>query len=130
MLRSMEPIDVGGMLGPLEAEVMAVLWSGGERLAVRTVLERLNEGRRPPLAYTTVMTVMSRLADKEMLERQSGGRRYVYEPMAEDAAGLAVRGVRRDFGEAAGRRFVHGARAQPALRAPISELTTAQRDGP
>ena len=123
----MEAKDAGGLLGPLEAEVMAVLWSAGEPLTVRTVLERLNDGRRPPLAYTTVMTVMSRLADKEMLERRSVGRRYVYEPMAEDAAGLAVREVLRDFGELAVARFVDEARADPALRRRLRALTRTKR---
>ncbi len=106
---------------------MAVLWSAGEPLTVRTVLERLNDGRRPPLAYTTVMTVMSRLADKEMLQRRSVGRRYVYEPMAKDAAGLAVREVLRDFGEVAVARFVDEARADPALRRRLRALTRTKR---
>ena len=106
---------------------MAVLWSAGEPLTVRAVLERLNEHRRAPLAYTTVMTVMSRLADKDMLERRSAGRRYVYEPVAEDEAGLAVREVLRDFGEVAVARFVDEARGDPALRRRLRALTRTRR---
>jgi predicted transcriptional regulator len=119
--------DAGGLLGPLETEVMAVLWSAGEALSVRAVLERLNEDRRPELAYTTVMTVLSRLADKDMLIRRSAGRRYVYEPVAEDAAGLAVREVLRHFGELAVARFVDEARADPALRRRLQALTRTRR---
>ena len=54
------------VLGPLEAEVMDVVWSAGE-VTVRDVHEVLNHKRR--LAYTTVMTTMSRLADKGLLDR-------------------------------------------------------------
>jgi len=54
------------------------------------VADRLNDGRKPKLAYTTVMTVMARLADKGILSRRREGRGYVYEATAEDAAGLAV----------------------------------------
>jgi predicted transcriptional regulator len=54
------------VLGPLEAEVMDVVWSAGE-VTVRDVHEVLNQKRR--LAYTTVMTTMSRLADKGLLDR-------------------------------------------------------------
>jgi hypothetical protein len=42
------------LLGPLGAEVMEVLWSAGEPMAVRAVMDRLNRGRADPLAYTTV----------------------------------------------------------------------------
>src|SRR5919109_1368609 len=45
------------VLGPLEAEVMEVVWASDGPVSVRAMLERLNKGRRQPLAYTTVMTV-------------------------------------------------------------------------
>jgi len=106
---------------------MAVLWSAGEPLPVRAVLDRLNEGRRSPLAYTTVMTVLTRLADKAVLVRRQVGRRYLYEPVADDPAGLAVREVLRDFGELAVARFVDEAQADPALRRRLRALTRNRR---
>src|SRR6266540_7508249 len=81
------------VLGPLEAEVMRVLWAAKAPITVREVLERLNRGRRPALAYTTVMTVMSRLAEKEILRRERDGRGYRYEAAVADAAAIAVREV-------------------------------------
>src|SRR5438132_2716607 len=93
--------DTTDVLGPLEREVMEVLWGSNDALAVRDVLERLNRRRKPKLAYTTVMTVLSRLAEKEVLTRQKVGRGYVYRPAVADQAGIAVRGVLRDFGDAA-----------------------------
>ena len=73
-------------LGRLEAEVMAVLWRSDGPLLVRQVAAALNSDRAEPLAYTTVMTVMSRLADKGLLSRSRSGRRFVYTPAAADTA--------------------------------------------
>ncbi len=109
-------------LGPLEAEVMQALWAAGEPLTVREVLERLNRHRRPVLAYTTVMTVMARLAEKEILRRELDGRGYRYEAAVADAAAIAVREVVRDHGEAALAQFVDEARADPKLLRRLRRL--------
>lgn len=110
-----DPAD--SFLGPLESEVMDVVWAAAKPVSVRDVVDKLNNGRGQRLAYTTVMTVMSRLADKDVLTRRREGRGYVYEATAEDAAGLAVRGVIRDFGDAAMAQFLEEAKADPqALR--------------
>ncbi|HZA90504.1 MAG TPA: BlaI/MecI/CopY family transcriptional regulator [Solirubrobacterales bacterium] len=109
--------DQGQVLGPLEAEVMEILWRADTPLSVRDVLSRLNKGRSQPLAYTTAMTVMSRLADKEILRRRREGRGYVYEAALGDSAAIAVHNVLRDHGDAALTHFVEEARADPrALR--------------
>jgi predicted transcriptional regulator len=110
------------LLGPLEAEVMERLWEAGEPLSVRQLLERLNRGRRQQLAYTTVMTVMVRLAEKGALVRRRDGRGFVYEATADDLAGLAVRGVLRDFGEAAVAHFVEEAKADPEVLERLRRL--------
>jgi predicted transcriptional regulator len=120
-------VDLSRVLGPLEAEVMGVMWSVDGPLTVRAVLERLNEGREAPLAYTTVMTVMARLAEKEILGRRLNGRGYVYEPLVADAAAIAVRSVVRDFGDAAIVGFVDEARSDPKLRARLERLLRDDR---
>ncbi|CAA9361040.1 MAG: Transcriptional regulator, MecI family [uncultured Gemmatimonadaceae bacterium] len=68
------------ILGDLEADVMEAIWALG-RATVHDVLERLAAADRE-LAYTTVMTVMSRLADKGLLEKRKDGTAYVYVPAA------------------------------------------------
>jgi predicted transcriptional regulator len=103
------------LLGPLGAEVMGVLWSAREPLAVRAVLDRLNRGRAVPLAYTTVMTVLSRLTERGAAKRMTAGRGYAYEAAVVDAAELAVRDVVRDYGAAAVTHFVNQARTDPQL---------------
>ena len=121
-MQGMSRQDVSKVLGPLEAEVMQVAWAAREPLSVRDVLDRLNKRRKPALAYTTVMTVMARLADKEILRRQLNGRGYLYEAGVPDAAAIAVRTLVRDFGDAAVAGFVDEARADPKLRARLERL--------
>jgi predicted transcriptional regulator len=109
-------------MGPLEAEVMGVLWRAGRPLPVREVAAELNAGRDAALAYTTVMTVMSRLAGKGILARSRSGRRFVYTPVAADTAEIAVRGVLAEFGDAALARFVERAELDPRLRERLRRL--------
>jgi predicted transcriptional regulator len=66
------------VLGELEAVVMGILWSRPEWLAVRDVHEVLSADR--DLAYTTVMTVLDRLAKKGLATRRLDGRAWLYHP--------------------------------------------------
>jgi predicted transcriptional regulator len=115
----------GSALGPLEADVMAVLWRADVPVSVREVVERLNAGRAAPLAYTTVMTVLSRLAGKGILVREQRGRGFVYSPAVADTAEIAVRGVLAEFGDAALARFVDRVELDPVLRARLRRLMGA-----
>jgi predicted transcriptional regulator len=108
--------------GPLESEVMDAVWRAARPVAVREVIDDLNESRSEPLAYTTVMTVMSRLAEKGVLSRRKVGRSYVYEANASDAAGIAVKDVLRAYGDVAVAHFVDEARADPSLRRRLQRL--------
>jgi predicted transcriptional regulator len=65
------------VLGDLEADVMETMWQMGE-CSVRDVYERMRLDKE--LAYTTVMTVMSRLSDKGLLSRRQRGKAYIYVP--------------------------------------------------
>ena len=65
------------VLGDLEHDIMAVLWDGGEA-TVRQVHDQL--GKRREIAYTTVMTVMSRLSTKGLLGKSRSGNAFVYTP--------------------------------------------------
>ena len=70
---------------PLELECLKALWRLGEGSA-RDVREALLQDR--PLAYTTVMTMLDRLAKKGGLSRRKVGRAYVYAPaVTQDARG-------------------------------------------
>lgn len=68
-------VSRGPALGPLESEVLDVLWASGEG-SVRDVLGQLQR----PLAYTTVMTTLDRLYKKGLLERRMNDRTFRYAP--------------------------------------------------
>lgn len=112
----------GRLLGPLESQVMDVVWAAEGRVTVRQALERINDGRDPVLAYTTVMTVMSRLVEKGALSRRPQGRGYVYEAVARDPAAMAVRNVMRQFGDEAVAHFVDELKADPAALRRLERL--------
>ena len=62
--------------GPLELEILG-LFAGDEALSAGDVQTRLSS-HGDELAYTTVMTVMARLAEKGALSRRRDGKRFVY----------------------------------------------------
>ncbi len=64
-------------LGPLERQVMDVVWKQ-KKATVYSVVEELCQEKK--LAYTTVMTVMSRLASKGVLVREKKGKTFFYQP--------------------------------------------------
>lgn len=66
------------VLGELESTVMAILWGCGAPLSVRDVYARV--GIQRDLAYTTVMTVLDRLAKKGIVHRVLEGRAWLYSP--------------------------------------------------
>ncbi|MER5528114.1 BlaI/MecI/CopY family transcriptional regulator [Streptomyces sp. NPDC002677] len=73
--------------GELESDVLAALWAASGPQTAREVRERLPGD----LAYTTVLTILSRLHDKGMLVRHREGRGYAYEPARDEASHTAQR---------------------------------------
>lgn len=73
--------------GELESGVLAALWAAERPLSAREVLERLPGD----LAYTTVLTILSRLYDKGTLVRHPAGRGHAYTPVRDEASDTAVR---------------------------------------
>jgi len=100
-------------LAPLELDCMNTLWPMGEG-TVREIRDRLAERR--PRAYTTIMTILDRLARKGIVERRKSGRAYVYKPnlSVEDARTQALHVVVENFfggSKAAVRAHLDGSRA-------------------
>ncbi len=83
------------ILGKLEAVVMQEVWQLGEA-SVRQVYERLKD---KGLAYTTVMTVMSRLASKKILAKEMQGNAFIYKPCfsAEEVNSALVKELSKSF---------------------------------
>ena len=95
------------MLGELEAQVMAVIWTHGPA-SVREVRERVN----PELHYNTVLNIMERLEKKGVLARRRQGRAHVYFPrlsqeeFARSVTGSVLRGLIGELGDDAIAAFV------------------------
>jgi predicted transcriptional regulator len=94
--------------GELESAVLAVLQAAGRALTPAQVRDQLGDG----LAYTTVVTILSRLHAKGVLTRLRSGRAFCYAPVA-DEPGLAARRMRGVLDAEADReavlaRFVSG----------------------
>ncbi len=92
-------------LGDLETDVMNAVWELGE-VTVQEVKDSLEPSR--PLAYTTVMTVMTRLTEKGLLIRHKEGRAYVYKPASsqEKLAGSMLRSLVQRFYNGAGEKAI------------------------
>lgn len=66
--------------GGLEAEVLAAVWSFDHPALPAEVQERLGG-----LAYSTVVTTLTRLMEKGLLDRSRVGRAYAYRPVMTEA---------------------------------------------
>ncbi|MFA6097315.1 MAG: BlaI/MecI/CopY family transcriptional regulator [Candidatus Paceibacterota bacterium] len=97
------------ILSDLESEIMEIVWKAGNA-SVRDVLLEMQKKRK--IAYTTVMTVMSRLYDKGVLERKlNASGAFVYESMKEKEAFIQeksqkiIKGFLREYGDVAVAQF-------------------------
>ena len=66
-------------LGPTEAAIMEIVWAAERPITVKAIWREIEREYRE-LAYTTVMTTMERLAEKQLLDRRRpiGSSAYVY----------------------------------------------------
>ena len=105
-------------LAPLELECLRVLWPLGEG-TVRDIHRQLAESR--PRAYTTIMTIMDRLAHKGIVTRRRVGRAYHYQ------ATLSADEARVSAIEKIVTGFFHG--SPEALAAHLAAAGGASRPG-
>ena len=99
-----------GVLGELESEIMEIVWRNPSS-SVRAVLQQLERKRK--VAYTTVMTVMSRLYDKGILKRKADtSGAYLYSPIQDKkhffatASKKIINHLIRKFGDVAIAQFM------------------------
>lgn len=116
-------------LAPLELDCMNALWPRGEA-TVRQIQDALRPTR--PRAYTTIMTILDRLAQKGVVQRRKAGRAWVYSAnvSADEARAQAVSQVVDGFfGGNAGELASHLTGQRAAFRAaPATSVAGAERE--
>src|SRR5579862_174371 len=115
-------------LAPLELDCLNMLWPMGEA-TVREIRDAL--ASRRPRAYTTIMTIMDRLARKGIVERRKTGRAYIYKPnlTAEDARAHALAQVIDSFfGGSVESVIAHLDGAQPKPTKPVAPVNNVAVD--
>jgi BlaI family penicillinase repressor len=105
-------------LGARELAIMKMIWRL-EEPTVREVYETLR--RRRPVAYTTVMTMMSTLETKGYLRKRLDGRAYRYRPAQPERR--VISSIVREFVN----RVFDGA-SQPLLAHLVTERRLSKED--
>jgi predicted transcriptional regulator len=114
--------------GDLQRAILAIVWRR-ERCTVREVHEELSTSRK--IAYTTVLTVMTRLAERGQLRREVRGNRGVFSPVRSKdtkAAGQLVDQLLGRFGSVAVAAFVARTKDQPDLYRELLESLEVEDD--
>lgn len=102
---------------------METLWEVDDAwLTVREVHDRLSQGR--DIAYTTVMTVLDRMARKELVARERAGRAWRYRP-AQSRGAMTAEVMREALGEFS--QDSNQQDRQEALVAFVGEASEADR---
>ncbi|RZT85592.1 putative transcriptional regulator [Pseudonocardia sediminis] len=111
------------VLGPLESRIMRAVWTG--RVTAPFTVHHVHD-LLPELAYTTVLTTMRRLADKQLLHASAtvGRRSHHYRPIGDPVTFVAAESERE--AAAVVERYGDAALAAFALR--LDELSPEQRD--
>ena len=115
-------------LAPFELDCMNAIWRL-EEASVRQVQEAL-ESRRPR-AYTTIMTILDRLAQKGIVSRRRAGRAYLYRANLQPAdaqEGAIRRVVAGFFGGSRGALAAYLRGEQPVTASVIPADEKIRRD--
>jgi predicted transcriptional regulator len=109
---------------PLELLCLNALWSL-EQASVKEVREMVAASR--PLAYTTVMTVLDRLARRAIVTRRKAGRAFVYAPaVSRDAIRrLALQEFLDSYFESSQYELLEFLRGEPRSQAALPATMSA-----
>jgi predicted transcriptional regulator len=71
---------LAAVLGRLEAEVMEAVWAAGTPVTVSDIAATFDR-RRKKLAYSTLKTILTNLAEKGYLQKRPAGRANEFSPL-------------------------------------------------
>ena len=114
-------------LAPLELECMSALWPMGEG-TVRDIHRELSVSRKR--AYTTVLTIMDRLAQKGIVTRHKAGRAYLYRAnlSADEARMKAVEKIVAGFFAGSADSLAAHLAARGGVASPVPPPAVAERE--
>lgn len=99
------------VLGNLENDIMDIVWEMDGEVTVRDVYENLAAKRS--IAYTTVMTIMVRLADKDILTKRKDGNTMYFLPImdkdkfTQNVVGSVLDSLLEDFADVTMAHFLN-----------------------
>lgn len=99
------------VLGNLESEIMDIIWQKDCEVSIRDIFEVLAARRK--IAYTTVMTIMGRLAEKKILSKRIESNVLFFVPtmtreeFTDNVVGDVVDSLLEDFADATVARFIN-----------------------
>lgn len=108
--------------GHLQREIWSIVLSRPE-CTVRDVHDVISERR--PIAYSTILTVMTRMVERGMLVRRREGNRGIFrvaEKTDPEAAGVIIDQLIGQFGTVAASEFVSRARSRPEVLQQLRQL--------
>ncbi|MEK4012703.1 MULTISPECIES: BlaI/MecI/CopY family transcriptional regulator [Peribacillus] len=120
------------ILGPLELEVMKIIWSKNEA-TVQEVLIELNKQNN--YAYTTIMTIMNRLDKKGILTRNKVGKGYLYkarynqDELVQQTSSEKVEQILGNYGDIAIAQFVDAVGHNPDQLNKLKQLIQSLEKG-
>lgn len=104
------------VLGPLESDIMDVLWEAPGALSVGDVHQALNTAKRK-ISYSAVKAVLNNLSTKGHLQKGAIGKATIFRPIKDrdsfqaDVVKTVIASLKTDFG-------------QPAIVQLVNALTT------
>jgi predicted transcriptional regulator len=118
------------VLGPLETQIMHIVWEMHQATAsdVHHELQLSRQREKKDIAYTTVMTTMSRLFSKNILTRRKVGMSFVYSPALDQTefVNVVINGVMDslvgEFGEPVFRYFADYVARNDQLRQELHRV--------
>lgn len=121
-------------VGPLEAEILNILWGRGEASGVPEVHRAIHESGRK-LSYSAVKAVLNNLAAKKLLRKEKRGRITYFEPLQtrEEFDSRVLSGVisslKRNYGQPVIAQFVDQLAVDEETLQEFERLIAERRSG-
>lgn len=121
----------GAILGELEQRIMNLIWESDHPLRPIDVCEKLSN----QYAYSTIVTILTRLYNKEILHRQKCGKVYHYwaqksrEEFANSKLKNLFKGILDNYGQLAISQFVDSIEDNPEDLVKLKQYLLKKSDG-